>query len=114
MPDKIKIKGRKIVVKINREGHEYKGVARCHPNDVFDGVIGTELALARAELKYKEEKLEVVEAILRPIQKKIFELRKEIRETQKFGEKFESMRDKIVMDLNLLNDYDHKMSSLND
>lgn len=114
MSDKIKVKGRKVIVKINREGHEYKGVARCHENDDFDGVIGAELALARAELKYKQEKCEVLEVILAPIQSKIDELEKEIMAYENLARKFVIMAEKNVADLENLKVYETQMSSLND
>ena len=114
MSDKIKIKGRKIIVKINREGHEYKGSARCHENDKFDSVIGAELALARAELKYKQEKCDVLADILAPIQRKIEELEEEIIKYENLARKFVTMGEKNIADLENLRRYEKQMSSLND
>ena len=53
--------GETIVILKDEEGKKYKGVARCHPDDIYDGQMGFNLASLRAKKKMYEARLKECE-----------------------------------------------------
>lgn len=46
-----------IVILTNFRGKKFKGVAKCHKDDVFNNQVGYWIAKAKAEIKRQEENL---------------------------------------------------------
>lgn len=82
----IDIEGKKVICLTQFRGKTYRGISKCHPDDVFDEELGKKYARIRCDYKVALAKITCVSNEVVTAQEKLRVAQDELRKCEKYYE----------------------------